>query len=51
MSEEHIGDKGALEGCSGGVYKTEGHDCRREKHPGIYRQLREVKVSELKDIS
>ena len=51
MSEEHIDGKGALKGCLENVYKAEGHGSKRKRYPDVYRQLREVKISELKDMS
>ena len=51
MDEEHIDGKEALKGCSEDVYKAEGHDSERERYSDVYRQLREVKIDELKDIS
>ena len=51
MSEEHIDSKEALKGCSGDVYKVRDYSSKRERYSDVYRQLREVKISELKDIS
>ena len=51
MSEEHISDKKALKDCLENVYRAEDHSSERERYSDVYRQLREVKISELKDIS
>ena len=51
MSKEHIDNKKALKDCSENVYKTEDYSSERERYSDVYRQLKEVRVSELKDIS
>ena len=51
MGEEHINGKEALKGCSEDVYKVRDYSSERERYSDVYRQLREVKISELKDIN
>ena len=51
MGEEHIDGKRALKGCSEDVYKAEDYSSERERYLDVYRQLKEVRISELKDIS
>ena len=50
IDEEHIDDKEALKGCLESVYKAEDYSSERERYSDVYRQLREVKISELEDI-
>ena len=51
MSEEHIDDKKALKGCLKNVYKAEDYSSKRERYSDVYRQLKKVKIDELKGIS
>ena len=51
MSEEHINGKEVLKDCSGSVYEAEDYDSKRKRYLDVYRQLKKVRISELKDIS